>query len=99
MDNYKSDFNTQEKYYLPKYPISYYINVTQDPVNINNYYHRNSASDHNYYPQKMENNNRSDELKNLIYSPNLSYNMNNLNSKTGKDTTMIKNIQAILREL
>jgi hypothetical protein len=70
MDSYEANFNSQEKYYIPKYPINYYINVTnQDPVNI----YRHNSTEFNYYPQKVESN-RSDEFNNLVnYNTTNSY--------------------------
>ena len=68
MDSYEANFNSQEKYYIPKYPINYYINVTnQDPVNI---YRHNSSE---YYPQKTETN-RFDDFNSLVnYNTTNSY--------------------------
>ena len=85
MDAYETNFNLEDKFYLPKYPISYYINVTtQDTGNVNNFYNRItpscSSADYNCYSQNLEKfePNSSTEFKNsTIGSSNFSYNVVN----------------------
>jgi hypothetical protein len=72
MDNYESELH-QDKYFVSKYPLNYYINVTQD-TNTNSFYNRNSLSDS--YSHKIEHN-PLDELRNQLNSTNFSYNANN----------------------